>query len=47
MVFLREPRAGMPALDKARVVDHLEAECRLHVEREPALSLCARTLGDL
>ena len=37
----------MPVLDKRRIVDHLEAECRLHVERDPAFSLCARTLGDL
>ena len=47
LVFLRDPAPDMPVLDKSRIVDHLEAECRLHVERDPAFSLCARTLGDL
>jgi hypothetical protein len=47
LVFLKSPPAGMPALDKHRIVDHLDSECRLHVERDPAFSLCARTLGDL
>jgi hypothetical protein len=47
LVFLRDPAPGVPVLDKSRIVDHLEAECRLHVERDPAFSLCARTLGDL
>jgi hypothetical protein len=46
LVFLRDVPAGMPVLDKRRIVDHLEAECRLHVERDPEFSLCARTLGD-
>jgi hypothetical protein len=47
LVFVREPAPGVPVLDKSRIVDHLEAECQLHVERDPAFSLCARTLGDL
>jgi hypothetical protein len=29
-----------------RLSDHVEAECRLHIEREPEFSGCARTLGD-
>jgi hypothetical protein len=47
MVFLRNPPPGVPALDKSRILDHLEAECSLHVMRDPEFSLCARTLGDL
>ncbi len=47
MVFLRNVPAGLPVLDKSRVLDHLEAECGLHVARDPEFSLCARTLGDL
>ena len=47
LVLLRNPRPSVPVLDKSRIVDHLEAECRLHIELEPSLSLCARTLGDL
>jgi hypothetical protein len=35
----------MPVLDRSHVVAHLEAECRLHIERDPELCLCARTLG--
>jgi hypothetical protein len=46
MVFLRDVPPGVPVLDKARVAGHLEAECRLHIGREPELSLCARTLGN-
>jgi hypothetical protein len=47
MVFLRDVPPGMPVLDKANILDHLEAECALHVNRDPEFSLCARTLGDL
>jgi hypothetical protein len=36
----------MPALDASRLLDHLDAECRLHVEHDPDLPGCARTLGD-
>jgi hypothetical protein len=46
LVFVRDAPPGMPVLDGSRVFDHLEAECRLHVEREPDLPGCARTLGD-
>ncbi len=47
MVFLRDPPAGVPVLDKSRIFDHLESECTLHVERDPEFSLCARTLAGL
>ena len=47
LVFLRHPPRGMPVLDKAHVADHLEAECSLHIENDPELSLCARSLGFL
>jgi hypothetical protein len=47
MVFLRDVPPGVSVLDKSQMVPHLEAECTLHVERDPAFSLCARTLGDL
>jgi hypothetical protein len=46
MVFLRDPPPGVPILDKARIFDHLESECALHVSRDPAFPLCARTLGE-
>jgi hypothetical protein len=46
LVFVRDVPVGVPVLDAGRVVDHLESECNLHIEREPEFSLCARTLGD-
>ena len=46
LVFVRDPPPGMPVLDRSRLLDHLDAECRLHVERDPDLPGCARTLGD-
>ena len=46
MVFLRDVPPGMPVLDKANILDHLEAECSLHVNRDPEFSLCARTLAN-
>jgi hypothetical protein len=48
LVFLRNPPADMPVFDKGRVtVEHMEAECALHIEHEPDYPLCARSLGDL
>jgi hypothetical protein len=47
MVFMRQPPAGVAAIDKGQAADHLEAECRLYLERDPELCLCARTLGFL
>ena len=46
LVLVRDLPAGMPALDASRLLDHLDAECRLHVEHDPGLPGCARTLGD-
>jgi len=46
LVFVRDLPPGMPALDASRLYDHLDAECRLHVEHDPDLPGCARTLGD-
>ncbi len=46
LLFLREVPSGVPILDPTRILDHLDAECRLHMSHDPDLSLCARTLGD-
>jgi hypothetical protein len=46
LVFVRHLPPGMPALDGSRVLDHLDAECRLHMAHDPDLPGCARTLGD-
>jgi hypothetical protein len=47
MVFVRDLPPGAAELPAGRVDLHLENECRLHVERDPEFSLCARTLADL
>ena len=47
MVFMRHPPAGVLPLDSLRVLDHMEAECALHVEREPQYPRCARGLGQV
>jgi len=47
LVFVRDLPAGVATLPAGRVDSHLENECRLHVERDPEFSLCARTLADL
>ena len=46
LVLMRDVPAGMPVLDASRILDHLDAECRLHIEHDPDLPGCARTLGD-
>lgn len=46
LVFVRDLSPGMVPLDASRLYDHLDAECRLHVEHDPDLPGCARTLGD-
>ena len=46
LVFVRHAPPGMAVLDPSRVLDHLDAECRLHVERDPDLPGCARTMAD-
>lgn len=46
LLFLRDVPSGLATLDPARILDHLDAECRLHMSHDPDLSLCARTLGD-
>jgi hypothetical protein len=48
LVFMRDPPADIPVLEKARLsIEHMESECALHVEHEPEYPLCARSLGDL
>ena len=47
VIFMREPPAGVAAMPGGAVFDHLEAECVLHLEREPKYTLCARALGQV
>src|SRR5580700_7635538 len=45
VVFMRQPPAGVQALDPSLTLDHMESECALHLDREPRYTLCARALG--
>lgn len=47
VVFMREPPAGIGAFPGSVIFNHLEAECGLHLERDPKLTLCARALGQV
>lgn len=48
LVFMRNPPADIPELDKTRLsIEHMEKECSLHIEHEPDYPMCARSLGDL
>lgn len=47
VVFMREPPPGVAPLPNAAVFNHLEAECALHIEREPKYTLCARAMGQI
>ena len=45
MVLMRQPPSGIAALPSLQILDHLEAECGLHIDREPQLPRCARGLA--
>ena len=45
MVFLRHPPDGVTPLDSAQVMNHLEQECGMHIDREPEYPRCARSLA--
>ncbi len=48
LVFMRQVPAGVQEIPKGqRVIDHLEAECATHIEHDPGLPNCARSLADL
>jgi hypothetical protein len=47
LIFMRRPPDGVAPLDSLRVLDHLEAECALHIENKPELPKCARALGQV
>jgi hypothetical protein len=47
MVFMRTPPPGVEPMPSLRVLDHLEAECDLHLRYEPQYPRCARSLGQV
>ena len=47
VIFMRTPPNGVQVLPWSEDFDHLEAECRMHMEHRPAEAACARTLGQV
>ncbi len=47
MVFVRHPQPDMPVLNSLTALEHLEAECSLHLDHEPQFPACARALGEV
>ncbi|MGO9008691.1 MAG: hypothetical protein ACLQPN_01205 [Bryobacteraceae bacterium] len=45
LVWMRRPPAGVAPLDSLEVFGQMEAECGLHLDREPDRSRCARSLA--
>jgi hypothetical protein len=47
MVFLRHPPPDVQPLSSLAALEHLEAECDLHIQHEPQYPRCARSLGQV
>ncbi len=47
LVFMRHPPPRIQPLDSLQVLNHMESECSLHMEREPQYPRCARGLGQI
>ena len=47
LVFMRQPPPGVEPIDSLRVLDHMEQECKLHIEKEEQYPRCARGLGQV
>jgi len=47
MVLMRDPPPGVTPLPQLQAIDHLEAECDLHIAHEPQYPRCARALGQV
>jgi hypothetical protein len=47
MVLMRRPPSGVAVFDSMQVLAHMEAECGLHIEKEPQYTRCARALGQV
>jgi len=45
LVWMRRPPAGVAPLDSLEVFSQMEAECGLHLDRDPARPRCARSLA--
>lgn len=47
IVLMRQPPPGVQPIDSLRILNHMEAECELHLEHEPQLARCARSLAQV
>jgi hypothetical protein len=47
IILMRHPPPGVEPLDSLRIFDHMEAECQMHLDREPQIPRCARSLAQI
>jgi len=47
IVLMRQPPPGVEPLDSLGILNHMEAECSLHLEHEPQLPRCARAMAQV
>ena len=47
IVLMRQPPPGVEPLDSLHILNHMEAECELHLEHQPQLARCARGLAQV
>jgi hypothetical protein len=45
LILMRHPPAGVTPLDSMQVIAQIEDACQLHLDREPSLPRCARSLA--
>ncbi|HEX3878902.1 MAG TPA: hypothetical protein VHW24_18070 [Bryobacteraceae bacterium] len=45
LIFMREPPPGVQPIPNNTVFSHMEDECAVHLQHEPKVLLCARSLG--
>jgi hypothetical protein len=46
-ILMRHPSPEMPSLGPQAVLTSMQSECELHIEHEPGLPGCARSLGQM
>jgi hypothetical protein len=47
IVLMRQPPPGVEPLDSLRILKHMEDECELHLDHEPQMPRCARSLAQV
>ncbi|HUB77616.1 MAG TPA: hypothetical protein VMB03_02415 [Bryobacteraceae bacterium] len=47
IVLMRHPPPDVTTLDSLGILTHMEAECRLHLQHDPKMPLCARAMAQV